>query len=268
MHLQSALLGLVQGITEFLPVSSSGHLVIAQRFFGWSEPALSFAVMLHLATMAATLIFFRDDIVKTAREWFKGLFSVGSRCLPGWRYGWSVIAGTLATGAVAFVIKPVAESLFSSALFVGFALLVTGFVLHYGSRISPANLPVSLPSALKVGIAQGLAIFPGISRSGSTIVTGLKAGLSREEAFTFSFLLSLPAIFGAAVLEVIEAGGLSSVLSSLPKGWWIGMVVAFGSGLLALSILRRVIVRGRLGFFSIYCIMAGLFVVALNLIRG
>jgi len=268
LYLQSALLGLVQGATEFLPVSSSGHLVIVQGLLGWKEPALSFAVMLHLATMAATLLFFRDDIVKTAREWFTGFFSEGGRRLPGWRYGWSVIVGTSATAVVAFAVKPVVEYLFSSFLFVGFALLVTGFVLRYGSKIPPGNLTLSLPSGLKVGLAQGLSVFPGISRSGTTIVTGLAAGLSREEAFTFSFLLSLPAILGATILEVTDAGGLSSVLLSLPEGWWIGMVVAFGSGLLALSVLRRVIVRGRLSFFSIYCFMSGLFVVGLNLIMG
>ena len=268
MYLQSAVLGLVQGITEFLPVSSSGHLVIAQDIFGWSGPALPFAVVLHLATMAATVLFFWFDIMRNLKEWFQGLFSVKGRGLPGWKYGWGVIAGTLVTALVVLLVKPVVDVLFSSPLFVGFALLVTGFILRYGSRISPGVLPVSPSSGLKVGLAQGLAVFPGISRSGATIVTGLRAGLSREDAFSFSFLLSLPAILGAAILEVAEAGGLSGVLTSLPKGWWIGVVVAFGSGLLALSVLRRVVTRGRLGFFSLYCLTAGLLVVVFKLFRG
>jgi len=268
LYLQSAVLGLVQGITEFLPVSSSGHLVIVQDLFGWSGPGLPFAVVLHLATMAATVLFFRVDIMRNLREWLLGLFTAEGRGLPGWKYGWGVIVGTLLTALVVLIVKPVVDVLFTSTLFVGFALLVTGFVLRYGSRISPGELPVSLSSGLKVGLAQGLAVFPGISRSGTTIVTGLRAGLSREEAFSFSFLLSLPAILGAAILEVTEAGGLSGVLTSLPKGWWIGVVVAFGSGLLALSVLRRVVTRGRLGFFSLYCLTAGLLVVVFKLFRG
>lgn len=178
MRLQCALLGLVQGITEFLPVSSSGHLVIVQELLGWSDPALSFDVMLHLSTMTATLLFFRKEVVRIARDWFSGLFSIRDRDLPGWRYGWSVILGTLVTVFIALLSRPLAEVLFSSPLFAGFALIITGFVLRYGSRIVPRDLPVSLSTGIKVGLAQGLSILPGISRSGMTIVTGLRCGLS------------------------------------------------------------------------------------------
>jgi len=268
LHLQCALLGLVQGVTEFLPVSSSGHLVIAQDLLGWSDPALSFNVMLHLSTMAATLLFFRKEVTGIAREWFSGLLSTRDRGLPGWRYGWSVILGTLVTVFFALLSRPLVEALFSSPLFTGFALLVTGLVLRYGSRIVPRDLPVSLSSGVKVGLAQGLSILPGISRSGMTIVTGLRCGLSPREAFTFSFLLSLPAILGATILEVVKAGGITGVVTSLPAGWWIGMAAGFASGLLALGILRRAVVRGRLDFFAVYCIAAGLFVVGLNMIGG
>ena len=268
MFLQAAVLGLVQGITEFLPISSSGHLVIVQDLFGWSGPALPFTVVLHLATMAATILFFWVDIVKNLREWLLGLFSAENRGLPGWKCGWGVIVGTLVTVLVVIIVKPVVKFLFSSTLFVGLALLVTGFILRYGSRIHPGNLPVSPSSGLVVGLAQGLAVFPGISRSGTTIVTGLRAGLSPEEAFSFSFLLSLPAILGAAILEAAEAGGLSGVLTSLPKGWWVGVAIAFGTGLAALNFLRRVVIRGRLGFFSLYCMIAGLLVVGFKLFRG
>jgi undecaprenyl-diphosphatase len=168
----------------------------------------------------------------------------------------------------ALLSRPLVEALFSSPLFTGFALLVTGLVLRYGSRIVPRDLPVSLSSGVKVGLAQGLSILPGISRSGMTIVTGLRCGLSPREAFTFSFLLSLPAILGATILEVVKAGGITGVVTSLPAGWWIGMAAGFASGLLALGILRRAVVRGRLDFFAVYCIAAGLFVVGLNMIGG
>lgn len=268
MTLQCFFLGLLQGVTEFLPVSSSGHLVIAQELLGWSEPALSFDIMLHFATMAATVFFFRKEISKIGHEWILGLFFPSARELPGWRYGWTVALGTVVTVITALAAKPLIVLLFRSALFVGFALIVTGAVLCYGATIIPKGLKVKLSTGAIVGFAQGLAVFPGISRSGLTIVTGLRAGLDPEESFSFSFLLSLPAITGATVLELLEAGGFKQLIDSLPPGWWAGMIAAFVSGLAALGILRKVVARGRWRGFSIYCLAAGSLVLVLNLIRG
>jgi undecaprenyl-diphosphatase len=265
---QCALLGLLQGLTEFLPVSSSGHLVIAQSLFGWQDPAIAFDVVLHLATMAATLVFFRKEILYAAFGWFGGLVSRAGRGHPGWRYGWSVLAGSVATVAVVLATRPLIHMFFSNTFFVGFALIVTGAVLWYGNGISVESGEVTVSTGLKVGLAQGLAAFPGLSRSGLTIIAGLKSGLGREEAFSFSFLLSLPAILGAAILELPDTGGISGVFGSLPQGWLVGVLLAFLSGLFALSLLRQVVIRGKWKVFAVYCLIAGAFVLAVNIFGG
>ncbi len=268
MVFQCAILGLLQGITEFLPVSSSGHLVIVQSFFGWQDPAIAFDVMLHLSTFAATVVYFRREIFEVAAEWFGGLFSPSDRDLPGWRYGWGVVAGTLVTVAVVLLTRPLIRVFFGSTLFVGSALIITGLVLFYGMTVPKRHRPVTLSTGIKVGLAQGIAAFPGISRSGLTIVAGLRSGLAPSDAFSFSFLLSLPAIIGAMILEIAGSGNSAALLSSLPRGWWAGMIIAFVSGLLALSLLKKVVVRGRWGIFAVYCVAAGGFVLALHYMGG
>ncbi len=268
MIIQCAILGLLQGLTEFLPVSSSGHLVIVQALFGWQDPAIAFDVMLHLATMAATTIYFRKEISNVAAAWFGGFLASGQRSLPGWRYGWGVVAGTFVTVAIVLLTRPLIHIFFGSTLFVGFALLITGLVLLYGRTIPRGSLPVTPSSGLKVGLAQGIAAFPGISRSGLTIVTGLRCGLAPEEAFSFSFLLSLPAILGATALELAGSEGFGESFSSLPEGWWAGMIIAFAAGLMALALLRRVVVRGLWGIFAFYCFAAGGSVLVLHYIGG
>ncbi|GAB6280781.1 MAG: undecaprenyl-diphosphate phosphatase [Thermovirga sp.] len=268
MILQCAVLGLLQGLTEFLPVSSSGHLVIVQTLFGWQDPAIAFDVMLHLATMAATMVYFREEISKVTVAWFGGFLSSGQRNMPGWRYGWGVIAGTFATIAVVLLTMPLIHILFGSILFVGFALLITGLILFYGRMIPRGDLAVTPLSGLKVGLAQGIAAFPGISRSGLTIVTGLGCGLAPEEAFSFSFILSLPAILGATVLELAGSGNIGGLLSSLPEGWWAGLLFAFVAGLLALTLLHRIVVRGLWRGFALYCFAAGGLVLTLHYMGG
>ncbi|HDQ92504.1 MAG TPA: undecaprenyl-diphosphate phosphatase [Synergistetes bacterium] len=268
MTFQCVLLGLLQGLTEFLPVSSSGHLVIVQSLFGWQDLAIAFDVMLHLATMSATVVFFRKEILRVALGWLGGLVSRSGRDDPGWSYGWSVLAGSVATVVVVLAIRPLIHFFFSNTLFVGFALLMTGAVLWYGKSIRVESGKVSVPAGVKVGFVQGLAAFPGLSRSGLTIIAGLKSGLGSEEAFSFSFLLSLPAILGAAILELPDAGGISGISGSLPQGWWAGVIVAFLSGLFALSLLRQVVIRGKWKTFAVYCLFAGVFVLAVNLIGG
>lgn len=268
------LLGLLQGVTEFLPVSSSAHLVLAQTALGWREPSLSFDLLLHVATMAATLLFFRKELCAVAADWFGGWFSPSRRERPGWRYGWAVLAGTLVTVAVALPLKSTVERLFASPLAVGCALLVTASLLEFGTGRRPSGETgpegatprrLSVGVGLWVGLVQGLAAVPGISRSGSTIVAGQVLGLSREEAFRFSFLLSLPAIAGAALLQVRDLGGMTAFLADLPEGWLPGALVAFVAGYAALVVLRRVVLAGRLRGFALYCALLGSGAVALSL---
>lgn len=251
--IHSVILGLLQGLTEFLPVSSSAHLALAQAFFGFSEPMLTFDVALHFATMIATMIYFREDLVNLGGQWFSGLVRPDSRKTPGWTIGWAMIAGTAITVALALPLKPLVERLSTSVFAVGVALLATGGILWLASSMSPRTGVVRLFNALPMGLAQGLAVIPGISRSGSTIVAGMISGLSPQEAFRLSFLMSLPAVLGATLLELKD---VSSAV--MPSGWLVGMVVSGVSGYFALKVLHKVVTLGRWRGFSLYCVAVGL----------
>lgn len=261
-------LGFLQGLTEFLPVSSSGHLALAQNLLQFSEAPLPFDVMLHVATMAATLLYFRRDVLSLLGDWLSGFTGTEGRRRPGWRFGWAVIAGTVVTVAVALPLKDLVESWMMSLLAVGCALLVTSLLLWTAGGFPCGEGRVSLKTGLLVGLAQGLAVVPGISRSGSTIVAGLALGLSRDEAFRFSFLLSLPAILGAILLQIDEAGGVTGLAGNLPSGWLFGALVAFGSGYAALALLRRIVTLGRWRGFALYCLVLGGVSIGLSFIRG
>ncbi len=254
--MESVLLGLLQGITEFLPVSSSGHLAIAQRFFGFTEPLLTFDVALHFATMLATLFYFREDVLRLAGEWFAGLLHRERRSGAGWTMGWAMILGTILTVVVGLPLKPLVERFSTSILAVGVALVITGILLWLASMKSYGKGAISVKTALPVGIIQGMAVIPGISRSGSTIVAGMMSGLSPNEAFRFSFFLSLPAVLGATILELKD---VSSAV--MPSGWMVGVLISGLSGYFALKLLHRVVTLGRWRFFSIYCFAMGLFAV-------
>jgi undecaprenyl-diphosphatase len=256
--LESLLLGMVQGLTEFLPVSSSGHLALFQHALGWKDPVLAFDLLLHLATLGAVLLFFASDILNLGGEWFRGLWSREFRRRPGWIYGWALLGGTVLTVCVALPLKKSVEQAFSSPFLVGGALVVTGMVLFLPRFFPRREKKLSLGAGCFIGLVQGMAAFPGISRSGSTIVAGLGLGLSREEAFRFSFLLSVPAIVGGTMLELLEGGGVGSVATRLPAGAWIGALAAFASGYGALMFLRRVVLFGKWHWFGIYCIILGL----------
>ena len=262
-------LGLVQGVTEFLPVSSSGHLALLQQFFGIHEAALSYDLILHFATMLATLVFFGRDIALLLCQWFRGFLSADARTSEGWTFGWAVLAGTVLTGAVGLPLKPLVERAMTLPWAVGAGLLVTAAVLWYGSSLSTdlRGRPVTLFRGLAVGLVQGIAVLPGISRSGSTIVAGMKTGLSAQSAFRFSFLLSLPAIFGATLLEMKDLLKIPGWSSTLPAGWAWGTVAAFLSGLVSLIVLRRLVARVKWRPFAVYCAALGLLSLALSLGR-
>lgn len=264
--LPAVFLGLVQGVTEFLPVSSSGHLALLQQLFGIEEAALSYDLLLHFATMLATLVFFGKDVALLLCQWCRGFLSAGNRSAEGWTFGWAVIAGTVLTGAIGLSLKPVVERAMTLPWAVGTGLLVTAAVLRYGSSLSTdlCGRPVTPARGLIVGLVQGIAVLPGISRSGSTIVAGMKTGLSAPAAFRFSFLLSLPAIFGATLLETKVLLQVPDWPSTLPAGWAAGTVAAFFSGLVSLAVLRRLVTRGKWRPFAVYCAILGLLALALS----
>ena len=264
----STILGVVQGLTEFLPISSSGHLVLFQNLLGFKEPELLLDTSLHLGTLLAVCIYFFSDLKKMIDETWHFLAALlkGETRLknvndsPYVSLSLWVIVGTIPTGIIGVCFKDQFESLFGSVYIVGFMLLVTGLIL-----IIPKFLPkdysnrntVGLVTALIVGIAQGMAIIPGISRSGTTIICGLLCRMDRELAARFSFLLSIPAILGAMVLQ-LGSNSLENVnILPLISGFIFSALV----GLAALKVLMMIVKKGNLAYFAPYCWGVGLLVI-------
>ncbi|MDO5563345.1 MAG: undecaprenyl-diphosphate phosphatase [Synergistaceae bacterium] len=258
------LLGLIQGLTEFLPVSSSGHLALAQIFLGTNLPPLSYDLVLHVATTLATILFFLGEILLLLGEWINGFVNADKRMSEGWSVGWSVILGTIITAAIGIVMKNFAEAASQNSLLVAFGLIFTGVALIAGGFIHTGYGRISVLDGLFVGVAQGIAVLPGVSRSGMTMMSALLRGLGREDAFKFSFLLSIPAILGATVLQALEVGGWNKFISSLPAQWYIGAAVAFISGFLSLYILRKIVLASKWWVFGVYCLLLGVGVVVVT----
>ena len=256
MNPESVILGLIQGVTEFLPVSSSGHLALAKIFAGYKDAPMAYDIVLHIATLLAVVIYFIRDIISLLFEWCYGFVNANARRWAGWQFGWAVLFGTAITAPIAILLKPLVERASLSILWLGINFLVTAVLILSSRFVAPSDEPVRIKIGIFAGILQGIAVFPGISRSGATIWAGIIAGMSREDAFRFSFLLSIPAIIGAALLEALELG-TSGFLSSLPDGWLIGAFAAFISGFISLVILRRLVTGEKWWIFSIYCAIIG-----------
>ncbi len=258
---QAAVLGLVQGLTEFLPVSSSGHLVLGQRLLGFSEPELMFDVAVHVGTLLAVVLVFWGDIWSILRGLFVYSDAEGRR---GRRMLWLVVVGSIPTALMGFFFKDIFEVMFSSLLTVGLALLVTGWLLMATALISKKGRQieqVGAGRALLVGFAQGMAITPGISRSGATISTSLLLGIDRRLAAHYSFVLSIPAILGALALQLHELGPPTQAqLNPL----LVGVLTSAISGYAALRVLLRIVQAGGFHWFAPYCFALGLAALAWN----
>jgi undecaprenyl-diphosphatase len=260
--LQAILLGILQGLTEFFPVSSSGHLVLGQLFFNIHEDVMLFDIAVHLGSLAAVIIVFRATILRLIRACYNGLLDIarGRNTIAGlYRYSqdirtaMAVIIGTIPAVIIGFTMKDGIETLFHSAVAVFASLAFTGCVLLATFRARAGDRRISAVSGLLIGIAQAIAITPGISRSGMTISSGLFLGIRREDAGEFSFLLSIPAILGATVLAVkdyFDVGGTSIPAVTVAAG----MIAAFVSGWIALVLLMGVVKRGKMGYFGYYCL--------------
>ena len=244
------ILGAIQGLTEFLPVSSSAHLSFFQMIFGFKN-MLGYDIILHAATLFALLLFFRKDIVSLTVEWIFGFSKQEYRKSAGWNYGWAVLCGTVVTALIAFPLKQFVEKALESPSIVALGLFFTSLLLWYIGDLKTRAREVSLSSGLLVGFVQGIAVLPGISRSGSTIFMGRLAGLQPQEAFRFSFLISIPAIFGASLMEIIHMFKVGE--ATLPPYWWLGALLAFSLGFCSLVLLRKFTERGRWKCFSVYC---------------
>lgn len=253
----AVLLGVLQGLTEFLPVSSSGHLALAQLLVpGFEQPGVFFDAMLHVGTASAVVWYERAEI----RRW---LSAPEGRRLLG-----LLVLGTLATAVVAFPLKHTAEAAFSRALWVGIALIVTGLIVGVtrwlpGGRRDEAAM--DWRQAVVIGLAQGVAVFPGLSRSGLTIAAALGAGMNRRWAPRFSFLLGVPAILGVAVLEVVDERHALAVAGG---GYWfvclVGAVAAGVAGFFALKLVIATLSSRVFHRFAWYCVPVGVIVVLLS----
>lgn len=258
-------LGLVQGLTEFLPVSSSGHLAIFQNFFGMGDVEADFvffSVLLHFATLLAVSVFFWKDIKAMCVE-FGRLFSPkhnrSVQVPPPRRLLFLLILGTLPLILFVFF-SNTAEGLTEQPLFIGIALCATGILLLLTSILPKGKKDersATVVDVLCVGFMQGLATIPGLSRSGTTIFTGIMRGFDRKFAMRFSFLMSIPAILGATVLKLKDAFTDDIDHLSLLPAYILGMLAAAITGYLALCLLRRVMEKGSLNKFSFYCIVVG-----------
>jgi undecaprenyl-diphosphatase len=244
MYFHAILLGAVQGLTEFLPVSSSGHLVIFQHILGVQESPLTFDVMLHMGTLLAVFVAFWDDIIGILKK-------------PFTRLTYLIVVGCIPAAIAGYLVAPFIEKAFESLLVVGLGLIFTGFALRFSEKWSREKIGLkdipntSYKDVLFIGLLQALAIVPGISRSGSTIAAGLFAGMERELAARFSFLLSIPVIMGAGIFELSDVS--SSAWSQNFVPYTIGTLVAALFGYLAIKIVMRLVRHGRLSVFSYYC---------------
>ena len=265
--LQGIIIGIVQGLTEFLPVSSSAHLIFIQKLLG-VESSLAFDTFLHLGSLLAVLIFFRADIYKMLNAWLfsiedivKHRFKEGFYEDPYKRLAWYVILATIPVGIVGIFFESQVDALFAGALYVpGFFLFVTGTILYLSQRIASGQIDMShmgWAQSLFMGLGQACAIMPGLSRSGTTIAAGLVAGLDKEFAAKFSFILSIPAIFGAFLVQLKDIG-LS--MSGDGAAIILGFVAAFVSGYLAIKWLLDLIQNKSLDIFAFYCWIVGVIV--------
>lgn len=271
--IEAILLGIVQGLTEFLPVSSSGHLAIGKALFGIETADLSFEVIVHAATVLATIVVFWKDILALLQGLFKFKFNAETRyiCL--------ILLSMIPVFIVGMFFKDKVESIFGSGLLVvGLALLVTAFLLFLsetlevrravqagndGGQAGKGGQKMTWKSALWMGLAQAVAVIPGLSRSGSTIATGLICGVKKEEVTRFSFLMVLIPILGEAFLDVVGGDFVQSSVGVLPL--ILGFLAAFVSGLFACRVMIAMVKKARLRWFALYCAIVGLICIVSHL---
>ncbi|NOX35372.1 MAG: undecaprenyl-diphosphate phosphatase [Deltaproteobacteria bacterium] len=275
LYHQGIILGIIQGLTEFLPVSSSGHLVLGQIFFGITKPQLTFDISVHMGTLLAVLVVYSSDILamlssisvfflravsfKPALHLFREDKNLEMAGL--------ILIGSVPTGLIGLYLKQFEDVLFASTSLVGSMLILTGIILWLSRKFyvktSQKNAGVNIYKALFIGMIQGIAVIPGISRSGSTIAGGMFLGIDRTRAAKFSFLLSIPAICGAEILSIKDI--VKSGFAIEPVTIY-ATIASFITGLIALKILLRLVHSGRFHLFAPYCWLIGSLVLLSNII--
>ena len=269
---QAIIIGLVQGLTEFLPVSSSAHLIFAQQALGVGDVGLAFDVLMHVGTLVAVIIYFFNDIINMIKGFLLSLVDLKNGNFMGEikkdpykKLAWLTILATIPVGVVGVLFNDMIESMFQGLTIPAFLLLVTGCLLYASQRMNSGRIDVrnvTIKEALIMGCGQALAVLPGLSRSGTTIAAGLFAGLDKEFAAKFSFILSIPAILGAAVFQLKDLSGGSVEIGACIAGF----IVAAISGYLAISFLLKIVREKSLDIFAYYCWIVGIIVLIGSLI--
>jgi undecaprenyl-diphosphatase len=271
--LQALVMGIVQGLTEFVPISSSGHLIVVPYLAGWTDPfltSLAFSVMLHLGTLVALLIYFRAEWARLVPA---GLAAIRDRSLAGdedRRLAWLLVATTIPAAVVGLLFGDVIESTVRSVQLVAVMLIVGGLLMWFADRFGARSRgieDVTFPIATGIGVAQALALIPGVSRSGVTISAGRLVGMDREPAARFAFLMATPVTFGAGLLEVTKlvTGDAGVGVSIVPLV--VGMVAALVSGLLAIHFMLGYLRRRSLNVFVVYRFVLAAIVLGVALTR-
>ncbi|MEU7835797.1 MULTISPECIES: undecaprenyl-diphosphate phosphatase [unclassified Nonomuraea] len=260
--LEAVVLGLIQGLTEFLPISSSAHIRVVSAFFGWQDPGAAFTAVIQLGTETAVLIYFRKEIWEIISTWTRALWTPELRSHYAARMGWYVIVGSLPIGILGLVFKDQIETVFRDLRLVGTTLIVFGIILWFADYTARNRLTLekhlSFTHAIVYGFAQALALIPGVSRSGGTITAGLLLDYRREDAAKYSFLLAIPAVLSSGLLEVAQIGGGQA------PDWGptiLATVISFVVGYAAVAWFLKYISQHRFTGFVIYRILLGLFVI-------
>jgi undecaprenyl-diphosphatase len=260
--LEAVVLGLVQGLTEFLPISSSAHIRVVSAFAGWQDPGAAFTAVIQLGTETAVLIYFRQEIWQIISTWTRSLFNKDLRSHWAARMGWYVIIGTLPIAVLGLVLKDQIETVFRDLRLVGTTLIVFALILWFADRTARNKLTLekhlSITHAVLYGFAQAFALIPGVSRSGGTVTAGLLLDYRREDAAKYSFLLAIPAVLASGLFELKDIG-------EGPAPAWgptiLATVISFAVGYAAVAWFLRYISTHRFTAFVIYRIILGFFVI-------
>ena len=259
--IQAVVLGLLQGIGEFLPISSSAHLVLVPWIFNWTDPGLTFDIALHMGTLVAVIVYFWKDWLRLLSKGFADARSTDGRLF------WYLVAATIPGAVAGLLFEKKAETIFRSPLLIALMLIVAGMFLYWTDRKSAKNVEMSkltFKTSFLIGLSQALAIIPGVSRSGVTMTMGLWLGLTREGAARFTFLLSTPIIFGAALVKLPH---ILSNPSLITTNFIVGMLVSFVTGIASIGFLLRYVQTKSFLPFAWYRFLLGAVVIGIFLVR-
>jgi undecaprenyl-diphosphatase len=262
--LQAIVLGIVQGLTEFLPISSTGHLRIVPAFLGWEDPGAAFTAVTQLGTMAAVLLYFREDLWRIATTWLRSLREPELRGTLDARMGWYIGLGTIPIAIFGFVFKDQIEEGARSLYLIGTTLIVLGLLLLLAEKLATHDRPlgrINRRDAIVIGFAQAAALVPGVSRSGATLTAGLFLGFDRTSAARYSFLLSVPAVVLSGLFELRKIGGEGDA-GFVPTA--IATVLAFIVGYATIAFLLRWLTSHSTAIFVAYRVALGALVIALT----